>query len=331
MMRQSHSDSHTTGGLWRCRNAHSDCVVLIAEFREGPYLVARQVIEGLQYSKKNKRIDITLILELENPNTVPTCVRVAHRGDVDGWLEPFTFGTEDRALRLLTSLYSNRIVRNPGNPRNAFFYPRVNCLAVAVQPTVVSLEGPTRCFVDGIGARKLEPEMPKGAHPSFTSFLLPAVAPKAKDLFVLRLRFEGATYEHLLGQQPWFSVSSYRRLLSDIAAFDMVNASPKAQKLFRDSIEPVQAHIVPEAYDVVLFQDIGDPVEVMDGSVCILPVRHEDDQLARQVLWFYGKPASDFYLELRYADSRPAGPPDDCFIVSGSRARQRRLLRKTAI
>jgi hypothetical protein len=291
--------------------------------------VARQVVEGLRYSRKDKCVDITLILELENGSDISACVRVVHRGDVDGWLEPFTFDPENDALRLLTRLYSDRIVRNPDNPRGALFYPRVNCLAVADQPAEVSLDGPGKCFAGKAGLLKLERETPKGVHPSFTSFLLPAITPKTRELFVLRLRFGQPTYEYLVG--PWFSVSSYRRLLSDIATFDMVNASPQAQDLFRGSIEPVEAHIVPEAYDIVLFQDIGDPVEVMDGSVCILPVRHDDDGLARQVLWFYGKPASDFYLELRYAACRPAGPPEDCFIVSGSRARNRRLSRKAPV
>ncbi|MFC1763621.1 hypothetical protein ACFL6U_16275 [Planctomycetota bacterium] len=299
-----------------CSNAGSDCIILTSEYPQGPSLVARQVIEGLRYIAEEKRVEITLIIELENPHSIAARARVVHRGDISGWIEPFTFESEEPALRLLSRLYSDRIVCDPNGEGTVLFYPRVNCLAVSHKPIEVSLKGPSGCFANGQRHLELEPESPRGLHPSFTSFLLPPVEPDRKELFVLNLRLESTTYEYLLEQRPWFSVSSYTRLLSDIAAFDVEFASKESRILFNSNIAPNNAHLVPEAYDIIIFQALGNAVEVMDGSVCILPVRHSDKELAEKVLWFYGNPVSEFYLELCYQGISKVEHPRS-FVASG--------------
>ncbi|MBN1974501.1 MAG: hypothetical protein JW787_12755 [Sedimentisphaerales bacterium] len=315
MNQKNNTHLNTTNHKKYSCNCGSDCIVLTSEWPTCPSLIARQVTEGLVFKNEDREVYITLILFLENPYTIPMRARVVHRGDVQGWLEPFDFETENEALNLLNRLYSDRIIQNTNDDKSILFYPRVNCLSIAQQPIEYSIAGPEGCFMNEQHKIDLKPENHRGKEPSFTSFLLPPLAPKAKDMFVLNLKFDGATYDYLIGQQPWLSVSSYTRLLNEIATFDTVYATREAKELFYTHIQPNKAHIAPEAYDIVLFQTLGTPVEVMDGSICIIPVRHSDRKLAKEMLWFYGKPSSDFYLELCFRD-HPPKLSNNTFIVN---------------
>jgi hypothetical protein len=302
-----------------CAGVGSDCAILTISHPGAPMVLARQVIEGLSFHSTQRWVDIMILLELENPGDEPAATRVVHRGDVTGWLEPFSFNTDDPALNLLGRLYSGRITQKPEDPTVALIYPRANCLAVADSPVEVSLTGPSDCFAGGKRNIQLTPECLKGEHPSFTSFLLPEMAPRSRDFFVLRMRIEGLTYAYLMEQYPWFSVASYTRLLRDIKAFDVARASQEAGDLFQTHIEPENMHIIPEAYDIVLFRNSDStPIEVMDDSVCILPVRPESSELAEKAIWFFGNPASEFYIELCYAEEWAEVTSHGRFVIPAS-------------
>ena len=74
----------------RTDSANSDCLILTKERRGGPPIIARQVIDGLKHDRLTRWVKIALILEMENPATVPVRARAVHRGDVEGWLEPYS-------------------------------------------------------------------------------------------------------------------------------------------------------------------------------------------------------------------------------------------------
>ena len=77
--------------------------------------------------------------------------------------------------------------------------------------------------------------------------------------------------------------------------------------------------MAPLAYDIVIFQELGDRVAVKAESVCILRVQPDNRQLADKVLWFFGKPADEFFLMLTYATPSPPAPaPSNGFVVSCS-------------
>jgi len=80
----------------RTDSANSDCLILTKERRGGPPIIARQVIDGLKHDRLTRWVKIALILE--NPAAVPVRARAVHRGDVEGWLEPYSLADPSRSI-----------------------------------------------------------------------------------------------------------------------------------------------------------------------------------------------------------------------------------------
>lgn len=307
-----------------------DCIVCVRQDPNGPALEVRQVIEGLSYHRADERVDIPILMAVRNPGDTPVAMRVVHRAHVKASLKQFCFRAEDsgskkgwedkdpfkkRLMDIMRDLYAGRLRENPDKPATALFHPRVNCLRAQQEPEVLSLNGPSGCFSDR-EEFDLSAEFAQGAKPSFSSYVLPPVAPGQGELFVLWLTVEGESYRRLVGERRLFTVDSHSRLLRQIKAFDVPDAPDEGKKIYCEHIEPIQAIIAPSAYDIVIFQgDLGDPIAIEAGSICILQVQPEDKRLSKKALWFYGQP-EEFYLVLRY-ESAPvhSKPTANGFVV----------------
>jgi hypothetical protein len=278
-------------------------VICVGDRSESPRIEIDQVIEGLAYHRAKGRVEIRLFFVVHNPTNENAGFRVVHRGDVEAELRPFTFETDDAVAETISALYAARLKPNDGDKQTAYFHSRVNCLGASPVPEVVSLTGPGGCFKGRKDSLRLNAEFGRGPMPSYTSFRIPEIAAGERSLFQMSLTISGASYDYLVKSPPWFSVDSYTRLLRDIRAYDLQRANDEAKRLFEESIAPEAFHLIPTAYDIVIFQALGDPVQVLSGSLAILPVRPDDPVLAEEVLWFFGQPASEFYLKLDFADS----------------------------
>lgn len=314
---------------WPACAGGGDCIVCVRQEPGGPGLDVLQVIEGLAHHRVDERVDIPMLMAVRNPGTTRVAMRVVHRAFVKASLKRFRFrapcsaakdGWEDRdpykkrLMSVMRSLYAGRLRKNPDKPGTALFHARVNCLRARQEAEVLSLDGPGGCFSkqDEVD---LSPEFDQGEVPSFCSYLLPPVEPGQGELFVLWLTLEGDSYRRLVGDGRLFTVDSYSRLLRQIKAFDVPEAPDEGKKLHRDHVQPDQAIIAPAAYDIVIFQgNLGDPIAVEAGSICILQVQPEDEHLAEKVLWFYGQP-EEFYLVLRYESVGEAKPATNGFVV----------------
>ena len=308
-----------------------DCIVCMAEKPDGSPLEVIQVIEGIAHHREDERIDLPFLMVVHNSHrTEAARLRVVHRASVTASLRRFRFhasqssaveGWEGRDPRhkqmmdTLRALYAGRLHENPDEPGTALFWGRMNCLGVHQKAIKLSLNGPDGCFGD-TDELSLPPEFPQEETPSYCSFLLPPVAPRQTELFVLWLTLEGKSYRRLIGDSGIFTVDSCTRLLRQIKAFDLEVASAKGRDFYYQYIEPKKSLISPAAYDVVILQgEMGDPIAVEDGSICILQVQPEIEHLARQVLWFFGQP-DEFYLILRYESAETWKPATTGFVVS---------------
>jgi hypothetical protein len=322
---------------WHPRQAAvggGDCVVCVKQDPDGPALEVSQVIEGMAHHRDLDRVDIPILMAVRNPGDVPVAMRIVHRAFVKASLKRFRFRPEgpsgkkgweekdpykQQLMDVLRGLYAARLREDPENPRTALFYRRVNCLGTQQEPETLSLDGPDGCFLQE-DEFDPPPQFDQGETPSFCSYMLPPVAPRQADLFVLWLTLEGPSYQRLVRQGGMFTVDSHSRLLRQIKAFDVDLASENGRDFYCRHVAPRQAIISPAAYDIVIFQgDMGDPIAVEAGSICILQVQPEDKSLDSKVLWFFGQP-EEFYLVLRY-ESVPAEPrPATNGFVVGKRA-----------
>jgi hypothetical protein len=310
-----------------------DCVICVKQDPNWPALEVSQVIEGLAHHRAEERVDIPILMVVRNPGDTPIALRVAHRAFVMASLKRFRFrpersgvkGWEDqdpykkRLMDVMRGLYAGRLQENPDKPGTALFHRRVNCLVAQQEPETLSLDGPDGCFLQ---KDELDPppQFAQAETPSFCSYLLPPVAPRQAELFVLWLTLEGPSYRRLVGKGGTFTVDSHTRLLRQIKAFDVDLASDAGKDFYHRHVEPDQAIITSAAYDIVIFQgDLGDPIAVEAGSICILQVQPDDKSLAEKVLWFYGQP-EEFYLVLRYESASTAPKPATNGFVVGNRS-----------
>lgn len=296
------------------REGRGDCIVCVKQHPDGLGLEVRQVVEGLAHHRNRRRVDIPILIAVRNPHDVPVAMRVVHRAFVKASLKQFRFrsagsaakeGWEDRdpskkqLMSVMRALYAGRLREDPDKPGTAIFHARMNCLRALPEAETFSLDGPGGCFSERDEV-DLSPEFDQGEAPSFCSYMLPHVEPGQGELFVLWLTLEGDSYERLIGDGRLFTVDSYSRLLRQIKAFDVPEAPDDGKRVYRDHIQPQGAIIAPAAYDIVIFQgNLGDPMVIEAGSVCILQVQPEDVRLSEKVLWFYGQP-EEFYLVLRH-------------------------------
>jgi len=327
--RQAVNGTHGVGG---------DCVICVKENPDDPDLDVLQIVEGMAHRQEDERVEIPLLMIVRNPWDIPLAMRVIHRGLVKASLKRFCFsdrktsddeGWENRDLRkkqmmdTLRGLYAGRLCANPDGSGTALFHRRVNSLGLRQKPDTLFLDGPDQCFIkkkkDEISIRS---EFPQGSKPSFCSFLLPPVAPKRMELFVLWLTLEGKYYRELIGDTGIFTVDSHTRLIRQIRTTDIKNASPEGQEFYSQYVEPDKTWsyprtiLNPAAYDIVILQgDMSDPIIVEAGSICILQVRPEKKSLKKQALWFYGQP-DEFYLVLRYEEKSAWKPPTSGFIIT---------------
>jgi len=305
---------------------NGDCVICLREKPGGDALNVIQVIEGMSHDRKKKRVDIPLLMVVHNPHDTAVAMRIVHRAFVTASLKRFHFDSsggenwEDHDPRkkqmmdVLRGLYAGRLWRHEktGIP---LFLRRINCLGLRQKADELSLEGFNKYFTEK-GEYDLEPEFPQDKTPSYCSYLLPTVAPKQIELFVIWLTFDGESYERLIGDNGIFTVDSYTRLLRQIKAFDLDLASPEGRKFYHNHIESDNSIIAPDAYDIVIFQGDQDaPIAVEAGSICILQVQSDKEHLSKQSLWFYGQP-EEFYLILRYESAAAPKPASNGFVIS---------------
>jgi hypothetical protein len=297
-------------GLNRSRVRHvvpastgrSDCVICAKENPKDPPLNIIQVIEGLLYNTAAHIVRVLLWFIVENTSDKAVRFRVIHRGAVTGQLRPFPFRPRNPRDKILRQLYSRRFCTDDNDPFNLSFYRRVNCTGLDPDPLRLSLGGTRR-------AKRLRPEIPIGrGHAPFTSFLTPEVHPGEPSIWLLDLKLQRATYDRLVGDHG-FSVDSYARIKRDILTYELSGISPHS-KFFDRHIAPDDLIVVPMAYDIAIFQDLGTPVAVEYDSMYVTPVRPVDDFLASRVLWFLGESADEFFLSLKYAASDDSPRPD---------------------
>ena len=295
------------------RVRRADCVICTREKPGADAPRILQIIEGLTYHKGARCVDIALVFVVHNPSTQHVRFRVLHRGSVDGWLQPFSLEPPTDQMRILTQLYAGRIKENPRDPGSVLFHQRVNCLFTDPEPLPVSLAGPGGCFAGGKGVIRLNAVPRDVTSPrAFTSYTIPPdgcslMQPGERSVFVLSLQVPAESYEQFVTKGGTFSVDSWLRLKREIEAIDLPRADAQEQQFYREQIAPAEAILHPDAYDIVIFQELGDRVHVDSGSIHITPVRPANEALARKVLWFFGHP-QEFYLELSYAKKRPPTP-----------------------
>jgi hypothetical protein len=292
----------------------SDCIICAREYPEEagkedskePRLEVLQVIEGLAYHPEVPTVEIVFIFVVQNSRPGPSRLRVVHRGGVDSSLQPFTLESNLPQDRILRGLYADRIKRNDDVPGTIRFYKRINCLGRDLEPVVVSLAGPGSCFSRSKDAISLTPEVSDAAeNPAYTSYLIPPadydpMPAEERCIFTLCTTLHKETYERLVTDR--FSVDSYTRLKRDIETQDLPHADQRAKDFYDRYIRPEHAIIAPQAYDIVIFQKLGGPVEVKSESIRITAGRPANGELSDEVLWFFGQPEDEeFLLILSYA------------------------------
>jgi len=305
-MKTSRTSSHRAAAIGPSATGNSDCVICVKEHpaKEKAGLEVLQVIEGLAYHPEVPTVEIVFIFVVQNSGLSPTRLRVVHRGGVDSSFQPFTLESNLPRDGILRELYADRIKRNDDVPGTIRFHKRINCLGLDPEPLEVSLAGPGSCFSRSKDAISLTSEvMDAGESPAYTSYLIP---PTDHDpmpageccIFTLCSTLHRETYKRLVKDR--FSVDSYTRLKRDIETQDWPNADEKAKDFYNKHIRPQDAVIAPQAYDIVIFQNLGHPVEVKSESIRITPGRPANQELSDQVLWFFGQP-EEFFLILGYA------------------------------
>jgi len=288
----------------------SDCIIVAKErpSQKGPRIL--QVIESLSYRPEERTVVILIDIISEHDCDVPVRYRVVHRGGVAGVLRRFLLHDEDPRQRILTQLYAKRMTQHPTDEDLILFHPRTNCMGYQREGVEVSLAGPGRCFDQLPVESQLRPEhgviSPDGSPPVFTSFLIPpegtpAICGEERSICRLELRIHPQTYDHLVGTAGGFSVDSYDGLVRDIEYDLQVMGTDDLKDFFCRAIKPAKALLLPKAYDIVVFQEIGQRIEVDSGSISICPAPESEigTELRDKVLWFFGQ-TEEFYLSLRY-------------------------------
>jgi hypothetical protein len=298
-----------------------DCVICAKENPDDGPIEISQVIEGLSYHKEEKRAELRLVFVVHNPNTVPMGFRIIHRANVVAELARFHPAGMDEGLKLIHELYGARIRLEGKEPGQALFFPRISCLTASEVPDTVSLAGPGGVLKDPKHRIPLQPEFAPdpGKPQSYTSFRIPPLSPGERTLFVVRLTIPPDAYQYLIDDRTSFSVGSYTRILRAIRALDLATAPEAGRHLFETKIAPERCHLVPAAYDIVIFQDrLGDPVDVHSESMFITRVHPIEHRLAHQVLWYFGNPVEEFYLQLSLPRFASVGRNTRGFAIEGA-------------
>lgn len=282
----------------------SDCVICTMEqFSETP-LEVLQIIELLTYHRHEKRARISLLIMVANPSKDQAQrLRIVHRGYVMGLLRRFELSSSDERQSLIRKLYGERFSEVPGVPNAIDFVRRAENCADLQGTEQFSTTGPGDCFTGGRSECEIDRETPHDVDAPFTSFLTPEVGAGERTIFICDLTLSDEAYDRLVKSE--FSVDSYTRIKRDIEIEALGGADSKYVKLFMEQIRPERTTIEPRAYDIVISQKLGDPVDVLEGSLYITPVRHPNPELDKQVLWFLGQPR-EFYVLLTYSGVVPA-------------------------
>jgi len=308
MSRNFKGDSAMNAHNGRVKGA-ADCVICTRESAAAESPEILQIIEGLSYHPEIPTVRILLLFIVKNRGASVARFRIVHRGGVTATLEPFSFQPTEERRQLINKLYANRITASGDDSAAAHFFQRVNCLWIDHEPINVSLNGPGECFRTQKEPITLVPDSPQcDEPPAFTSYMIPpaeleGIAPGECTAFIVTLELTRESYARLVDHT--FSVDSYARLMRDIETCDITKAGKETRDFYDTHIRSRDMVIAPMTYDIVIFQDLGERVDVRSGSINITPVRSEDRALADRVLWFFGHP-DEFYLVLSYSSRMPA-------------------------
>lgn len=239
------------------------------------------------------------------PPGPPAQFRVFHPGRVTGQLQRFSMALDDPRQHLLNKLYAGRIGEDTQDAAYVLFHRRTNCVGKAETADRVSLAGPGRCFARGPGAVPLQNEM-EGipGRAAFSSFVVPPnQCEEAEDgdltIFRLELTVEGQDFVHLVSSRAAFRVNSHARMMDDIETLELPECDPQYRTFYRTHVKPGGTLIVPEFYDIVIFQRVPNASavrlapETQNLGIVSAPV---PEDVAGQALWFFGR--DDFFIEL---------------------------------
>lgn len=288
------------------RRGYSDCIICTKEDPKRSKLKILHITEGLSFHPNEQTVKMYINIITKNEGNTPATFRVLHRCKTSACLQKFIFAEpEDQRPELLSKLYMNQIKKNPDNPDSVIFHKRINCFGTDPKGIEVSRSGLGRCFEQLGNNILLTPEIedPRAIVP-FTSYLIPpgdaGIRPNETAICTLKLEITGSTYMKLVGDGSNISVDSYARLKRDIKTYDLPGEGNDAyQTLYEEKVKPENMIIEPREYDIVIFQKIGQSVELRSGSISTTPTKPLDKDFLEKVLSFYGE-GSEFCLRFAY-------------------------------
>lgn len=287
----------------------ADCVICTREEPNQTGLEILHITEGMSFHPKEETARVHLDIISRNSGDLPLRYRVIHPGKTKASLQKFAFeGTEDPRIGILASLYADRIKSDDKTPETIQFYKRVNCLGIDSDCTKVSPAGPKGCFEEGVNKIQLSPEIEDAQQEDtpFTSYIIPpleklAILPGETDICTIKLEMSNTSYRRLVGDGNRISVDSYARLMRAIEAYDLsTKPNDPLRNLYRTHVKAEGAIIEPNEYDIVVFQELGQAMELESGNIRITPVPFTNVEPSSKVLWFFGQSGGEFCLNLAY-------------------------------
>ncbi|MHC4478765.1 MAG: hypothetical protein ACYTEL_24295 [Planctomycetota bacterium] len=265
------------------------------------------VTEGLSFYPDRQTVKMHVVIISKHEGKKDARYRVIHRGKTTAQLKKFTLkDPENEWLRLLGTVFRDRVKEKPGDSDKVICHRRVNCFGIDARGIEVSVAGPGRCFDKPGDAIPLSPEIEDPRqHVPFTSYVIPpldatAIQPGETAICTVDLEISGPTYTRLVGVGSDISVDGYARLMRDIETYDLPGeGNEKYEELYHNTVKAKNMIIEPREYDIVIFQSIGQAVELKSGSISTSPARLPDEALSGKVLSFYGE-GSEFCLRFAY-------------------------------
>lgn len=280
-----------------------DCIICTSKNPDEKGICILHITEAISYYPNDQRVDILFDIIMCNHNDEPRQCRIAHPGKTTAFIKKYESTDEgDKRREIITKLFSKRIKENDQNEDTLKFHKRINCVGIDEKYTEVSKIGPKGYFED-MNIKLLTPEINDDRECyAFTSYLLPEITKEEGTvIFTIQLEFKEESYRKLIGDGSNISVESYVYLKSDLQRYVLPDEeNEEIKKLYEEKIQPDSSIIVPKEYDIVIFPNIGQKVNVSFESISA-PQMVNESVRPNEAICFLGKPR-EFCLRFSYPD-----------------------------
>lgn len=280
-----------------------DCLIFTNENPGEKGICILHITEGISYYPDEQCVNILFDIILYNRHKEPRRCRIIHPGKTSAYIQRFNFiDSNDPRKEILSRLFSKRIKENFEKTDTINFHKRINCVGIDQDFIKVSRSGPGGCFENDERIPLRAEIEDDREYCAFTSYLLPPVAKEeGATICTVQLEFSGESYRQLINDGSNISVESYVYLKSDLQRYALPFEDNDAiRDLYEEKIKPESSIIEPKEYDIVVFQKLGQKVNLSFGSISAPQMMTENIQ-PEEAICFLGKP-KDFCLRFSYPD-----------------------------